>query len=371
MEAIRDISQTSWMKFALPLGVLVITLVVGRIAKRFLFRALRDWASKTKTQADDILIQAFSGPFMIWVLILGLQLATQSSELSERATGLISKGLLILWVISLTIVASRLAGDLIKHFGGEIQEALPVTSLTQNLARLGVITIGVLILLNQLGISVTPILTALGVGGLAVALALQDTLANLFAGFYVSLSGNIRPGDYIKLDSGEEGYVTDITWRSTTVRALANNMIIVPNSKLSQAIVTNYYLPEKRMSLSIPIGVSYDSDPEQIERILIEEAKKGTQDIPGLLAEPAPFVRFIPGFGDSSLNFALICQVGEFVDQYFAQHELRKRIFKRFREEGIEIPFPIRTVYLRDESSKGGTTTTRDYNEPVLARKSF
>ncbi|MGH7457188.1 MAG: mechanosensitive ion channel family protein, partial [bacterium] len=339
------------------------------IAKHFLFRALRDWASKTKTQADDILIQAFSGPFMIWVLILGLQLATQSSELSERATGLISKGLLILWVISLTIVASRLAGDLVKHFGGEIQETLPVTSLTQNLARLAVITIGILILLNQLGISITPILTALGVGGLAVALALQDTLANLFAGFYVSLSGNIRPGDYVKLDSGQEGYVTDITWRSTTVRALSNNMIIVPNAKLAQAIVTNYYLPETRMSLSIPIGVSYDSDPEQIERILIEEAKKGAEDIPGLLAEPS--VRFIPGFGDSSLNFTLVCQVAEFDDQYFAQHELRKRIFKRFCAEGIEIPFPIRTVYLRGESSNGGITTTRDYNEPALARKSF
>lgn len=203
------------------------------------------------------------------------------------------------------------------------------------------------------------------------ALALQDTLSNLFAGFYVSLSGHIRLGDYIKLDSGEEGYVTDITWRSTTVRALPSNMIVMPNAKLAQAIVTNYYLPEKRMSLLIPIGVSYDSDPEQIERILIEEASKGAQDIPGLLAEPAPFVRFIPGFGDPSLNFTLICQVKEFVDQYFAQHELRKRIFKRFREEGVEIPFPIRTVYLRHESSNGGITTTRDYDEPAFARKSF
>lgn len=371
MEAIRNLLQQDSFRFILPLGVLIVTLVVGWIAKRLIFRALRRWAAKTKTRADDVLIQAFSGPFMIWVLILGLHLATQSSELSERATGLIGKGLLILWVVSLTIVASRLAGNLVKRFGGEIQETLPVTSLTQNLARIGVITLGVLILLNLLGISITPILTALGVGGLAVALALQDTLANLFAGFYVSLSGNIRPGDYIKLDSGEEGYVTDITWRSTTVRMLPNNMIIVPNAKLAQAIVTNYYLPEKRMSLLIPIGVSYDSDPEEVERILIEEAKKGAEHIPGLLAEPAPFVRFIPGFGDSSLNFTLICQVAEFVDQYLAQHELRKRIFKRFRQEGIEIPFPIRTVYLRDHSTNGRMAAARDYDEPATMRKSF
>ncbi len=370
MDTMNDFFQFDWMKLALPLGVLAVTLIVGWIAKRLVFRALRRWAEKTKTRVDDIFIQAFSGPFMIWVLILGLHLATQFSELSDRATGLIGKSLLILWVISLTIVAARLAGSLVRKYGGEMQGqgALPVTSLTQNLARIGVVLIGILILLNLLGVSITPILTALGVGGLAVALALQDTLSNLFAGFYISLSGNVRPGDYIKLDSGEEGYVTDITWRSTTIRALQNNLIIVPNAKLAQAIVINYYFPEKRMSLLIPIGVSYDSDPEEIERILIEEAQKGAQDIPGLLAEPAPFVRFIPGFGDSSLNFTLICQVAEFVDQYFAQHELRKRIFKRFRQEGVEIPFPIRTVYLHDHSTNGAA---RDYDEPATVGKTF
>jgi small-conductance mechanosensitive channel len=101
------------------------------------------------------------------------------------------------------------------------------------------------------------------------------------------------------------------------------------------------------MSLLIKVGVSYESDPDQIERILVEEALAASRDMPGLLAEPAPFVRFIPGFGDFSLDFTLIVQVSEFVDQYLAQHEVRKRIFRRFREEGIEIPFPIRTVHVR------------------------
>jgi small-conductance mechanosensitive channel len=361
MKFLENLLPFEWMKILLPISVLAITLSTGWIAKGLLFRALRRWTSRTETRADDVLIQAFSGPFMIWILMLGLFLAAQSSALPERVTSLISKGLLILWIVSLTIVAARLAGDLVKLYGNGMQGALPVTSLSQNLARIGAIILGVLILLNQLGVSITPLLTALGVGGLAVALALQDTLANLFAGFYVSLTGNIRPGHYIKLESGEEGYVTDINWRSTLMRALPNNLIIIPNSKLAQAIVTNYHLPEKRMSLLIPIGVSYDSDPEQIERILIEEAQKGALKIPGLLADPAPFVRFIPGFGDSSLNFTLICQVAEFVDQYLAQHELRKRIFKRFREEGIEIPFPIRTVYLRDHSTNGKLTTRNDH----------
>jgi len=130
-----------------------------------------------------------------------------------------------------------------------------VTSLTQNVAQLAVIIVGFLIFLNSLGISITPLLTALGVGGLAVALGLQDTLANFFAGIYVSLAGYVRLGDYVKLNSGEEGYVSDISWRSTTLKALSNNLIIIPNSKLAQAIVTNYHLPEKRFSLSIPVSV--------------------------------------------------------------------------------------------------------------------
>jgi small-conductance mechanosensitive channel len=126
-------------------------------------------------------------------------------------------------------------------------------------------------------------------------------------------------------------------------------MVIIPNHKFSQSIVTNYSLPDKSMSVSIPISISYQSDPEKVEVVLADEAKKAVGEIPGLLGDPEPFARFIPGFGESSLDFTLICQVREFVDQYPVQHELRKRIFKRLKSEGLEIPFPHRTVYLREE----------------------
>ncbi len=350
MKPIWDGLLRHWPALIVPFAVFLTVMVAGWSVRGFLFRVLEKWTAKSRAKLDDLLVQALRGPFMLWVMILGLHLAVQSSALPSTVTALVGRTLLILWILSLTVVASKLAGALIKSYGAGTA-VLPVTTLTQNLASLAVATVGMLILLNTLGISVTPILTALGVGGLAVALALQDTLSNLFAGFYVSVAGQVRVGDYVKLDSGEEGYVTDISWRSTTLRALPNNLIVVPNAKLAQAIVTNFHLPEKRMSLLLPVGVSYDSDPEVVERVLIEEAIAGAREIPGLLAEPAPFVRFIPGFGDSSLDFTLICQVGEFVDQYLAQHELRKRIFKRFRQEGIEIPFPIRTLYIKDGSS--------------------
>ena len=340
--------EHNWRSLMIPLAVFSITVVLGVVIRRLLFRSFERWSRRTRAGLDNVLIDAIRVPFLLWVLILGVYLATDLSEMPPHAVALTGKLLLVLWILSFTVAASGLATDLVRFYGAR-GGAAPVTTLSGNLAKVVVYSIGALLLLNQLGISITPILTALGVGGLAVALALQDTLSNLFSGLYISVANQIRVGDYIKLQSGEEGYVSDISWRATSVRTLANNTVFVPNAKLAQAIVTNYHLPEQRMSVSIQVGVSYDADPDVVERLLMDEARKAAGEVPGLLAEPAPSVRFIPGFGDSSLNFTLNCQVKEFVDQYLVQHELRKRVLKRFRLEGVEMPFPTRTLYLRRE----------------------
>ncbi len=366
MQATLETVAKNWAALGIPLGVLAATLIAGHFVKRTLFRFLQRWSARTKSNIDDIVVDALRGPFMIWVLMFALQLATQVSRLPGRIAGYVTTLLLALWILSLTVAGARLAARLVKVYGRQVQSALPVTSLTENVVRIVVIVAGLVTLLRTLGIEITPILTALGVGGLAVALALQDTLANFFAGFYISIANQIRTGDYIKLDTGQEGYVADINWRNTTVRTLPNNLVIVPNAKLSQAIVTNYHLPEPRMSVVVPVSVSYDSDPEEIESALIEEVKRGVGVIPGLLAEPAPVVRFNPGFGSSSLDFTLTCQVAEFTDQYAVQHELRKRIFKRFRRTGIEIPFPARTVYVRAQGEANGKSGSRARDAAVV-----
>jgi small-conductance mechanosensitive channel len=208
------------------------------------------------------------------------------------------------------------------------------------------ITFGTMIVLENLGISLTSVWTTLGVGSVAVALALQDTLSNFFAGVYLRLDHPVRLGDYIKLESGEEGFVLERGWRSTRIKALNNNTIVVPNAKLASSIVTNFSLPDPDMSLLIPISVNLNSDPEHVEKVLVDEASGALGKIPGLLSNSAPFVRFIPGFGPFSLDFTVICSVGSYVDQYLVQHELRKRIYKRFRDEGIEFPIQQRDVHL-------------------------
>jgi len=336
----------NWLVAFKALVCLVGAVILGLVVRSIAIKWIERLTAKTETRLDDVIINAIRGPSLLWFIILGLNLATRQVELAPLVQRWVDRLSLVMLIISFTWVSARALGGIINEYGTKIGGAMPVTSLTRNVARIVIIVLGGLFVLQALGISITPIITALGVGGLAVALAMQDTLGNLFAGMNIMMAKQIHVGDYIKLGSGEEGYVTDITWRTTTIRALANNSFLVPNNKLAQAIIINYSLPEPRMSLLVPIGVSYDSDPDQIEKILVEEALKCAEDVPGLLKDPPPFVRFIPGFGDSSLDFTLICQVREFVDQYLAQHELRKRIFKRFKAEGIEIPFPQRTLHV-------------------------
>ena len=333
----------------IPAIVALTSTLVLFVIRGIAFRLLHRWAERTETKIDDIIIKSLKIPSIYWCIAIGLYIGVSISEIPEKYVFYFSKAIHVIVILSITIAAANLSGRIFNNYIQKLSLPIPTTGLAYGILKGTILIIGFLIILTVLGISITPLITALGVGGLAVALALQDTLANLFAGIHILVEKSIRVGDFIKLETGQEGYVEDITWRTTRVRMLPNNMVIIPNSKLSQSIVTNYYLPEKRMSLLIPIGVSYSSDPEKVENILIEEAKKAVGEIPGLLGDPEPFVRFIPGFGDSSLDFTLICQVREFVDQYLAQHELRKRIFKRFKEEGIEIPFPHRTVYLREE----------------------
>lgn len=336
-------------KIIIPGALALLAALALMIIRTVAFKILHKWADRTETRIDDIVIGSLKTPSVYWCIAIGLYIGIAVSDLPEKYIFYLSKAIHIIVIFSITIATANLTGKIFKDYIQKTELPIPTTGLAYGILKGAILTIGFLIILNVLGISITPLITALGVGGLAVALALQDTLANLFAGIHILMEKSIRVGDFVKLETGQEGYVEDITWRTTRIRMLPNNMVVIPNSKLSQSILTNYYLPEKRMALLIPIGVSYAADPVKVEQILVEEAKKAVGEIPGLLGDPEPFVRFIPGFGDSSLDFTLICQVREFVDQYLAQHELRKRIFKRFKEEGIEIPFPHRTVYLREE----------------------
>jgi small-conductance mechanosensitive channel len=339
----------NWTEFVWPAAIFVAVVAVGSLFRRVMFNRLERWAATTRTQIDNILIDSLHGPFLLWVLILAIHLAAEYSDLPRGVTRWSAKILLALWILSLTLVLSKLSGRLVRLYSTKLEGALPVGTLTQVLASLVVGILGFLTLLQMVfEVDIKAILAALGIGGLAVALALQDTLSNLFAGFYVSVARQIRIGDFVKIDAGQSGYVQDIGWRSTTLRELGGNLIFIPNNKLAQSIVTNYNLPHRPVGISVTVPVTYDSDPNQVERLLTEVGAGAVEQVPGLLKEPAPSAKFIPGFGKTSMDFTLDCQVAEFADQFLVQHELRKRIYQRFREEGVQ--FRSKTTPAADES---------------------
>ena len=352
MHEIRRLLAENPAELVWPVVIFALTVALGWLVRGLILRALRAWIARTQSRAGSVLTGVLAGPMLIWVVILGAHLAIQLSDLPAKYADRVTETLYVLWMASATLMLMRLAGNLVRHYGDQVPGALPVTTLSQNLVQIGVLILGVVVVMDHYGRQITPILTALGVGGLAVALALQDTLSNLFGGFYVAVARQIRLGDYVKLNTGEEGYVGDIGWRCTTIRSLNSNLIIVPNAKLAQAIVTNYYLPEKRLWASFQVNVSYRSDPDQVEKTLLEVAMAGTADIPGLLADPAPSVTFDPGFGESSLGFTVNFAVAEFTNQFTVRNELKKRFFRRFRQDGIELPFPTRAIHLED-TTKG------------------
>lgn len=338
---------TALRQIAASAAIVIAVAGAALFARRLVLALLKRWAAKTETALDDLLLSVIRGPSISWAIALGLYVGIGTSVLPPRIISVSFSILHALVILSFTFVAANVASHALRYAAQRAE--LPVAGLTHVVVKGVVITLGVLILLGTLGVSIAPILTALGVGGLALALALQDTLSNLFAGIHILMEKSIRVGDVVKLESGEEGAVSDIGWRTTRIRLQPNTMVIIPNNKLAQARIVNYSLPDKSMALPIPVSVGYDSDLDLVQRLLLEEATRDVTLIPGLLAAPAPLVRFIPGFGQSSLDLTLIVSVREFADQPLVQHELRLRILTRFRTDGIDIPYPSRTVYVHGE----------------------
>jgi len=342
--------MSSLTEMFMPLIIFILVLFIGLIARKMIFNRLLRWAKKTSSQLDDIIVGAIKSPLMVLCLMLALYFALQFSKLPENIIQVMSKSILILGIISVVLALANLLSGLIKLYASRIDSTLPVTSLTQNIARIFIFSIGALIIFNSLGVSITPILATLGVGGLAVALALQDTLINIFAGFHITVAKQIRVGDYIKLESGEEGYVVDINWRSTKIKMLPNNLVLIPNDKLNKAIVTNYYLPDKEMAVLVDLGVHYKSDLDKVDKVTCEVAKSVMKEVSGGVGYFEPFIRYHT-FGDSCIKFTVILRAKEFVDQYLIKHEFIKRLHKRYIQESINIPYPIRAINYEQEKS--------------------
>lgn len=330
-----------------PVCILLVAVCVGMkingVIKNYIERR---FATAEDTTVKLVIINALRGLPRTWCIATGIYWTINSLNITPAVTNLLSKLLFILIVFTITQVVARAISGIIDLFAAR-NTNIPQTSLLNNIASAIIYAMGMLIILEYCGISIAPIITALGVGGMAVALGLQDTLANIFAGIHLMIAKQIRIGDYIKLNSGEEGRVSDITWRYTTVMHVLGNAIVIPNQKILSAIWTNYSNPEENMVIKVPIGVSYDSDLEHVERVTLEVAQAVTNKVEPEVTEP-PKILFHT-FNDSSIDFNVLLNVSEISKRAVLTHEFIKAIKTRYDAEGIDIPFPIRTVYNKDK----------------------
>ncbi|MCC3769751.1 mechanosensitive ion channel family protein [Streptomyces sp. UNOC14_S4] len=327
-------------------GISTAAGLAAALVLRVLLRWLAKQALKTQWGGDDIIVDVLR-TVAPWAAIAGgLAGAAAALPLNRPVGQAVNHILTASVILAASFAAARVVGGLVRTVAQSRSGVAGSATIFVNITRIAVLAMGFLIILQTLGISIAPLLTALGVGGLAIALALKDTLANLFAGVHILVSKTVQPGDYIRLSSGEEGYVVDINWRNTVVEQLNNNRVIIPNAKLAGTNMTNFSRPEQKLSVTVQVGVGYESDLEHVERITIDVAERVMKEVSGAVPDHDPAVRFHT-FGDSRIGFTVILGVGEFSDKYRIKHEFIKRLHQRYRAEGIRIPAPERTVSLR------------------------
>ena len=343
--------QLNIMKWGLPGCIVAVGILLGWVFKRFIHARLVKAAKKSKWEGDDVFLKALESQIVFWFFLAALSIAVRDIKFADPIGTYVSKLLVVLLIASITHAASKLIVGLFNLWSQKQDKGFPSTVMFTNIVRITVYLIGILIILDILEISIAPMLTALGVGGLAVSLALKDTLSDVFAGLHILLSKKVQPGDFIHIDSGEMGYVTNISWRNATLLERSNNIIHIPNTKLSSAIIKNYDSNDPSFSVKIPFGVAYGTDLDIAEKVALEVADKIQNSFEETNKNFSPAVR-IQFLGESSIDMMAYFRCNKYGDHHTIIHQFIKKLHQRFDEENIEIPFPIRTVIQRNEHTE-------------------
>ncbi|MCS7213079.1 MAG: mechanosensitive ion channel family protein [Candidatus Calescibacterium sp.] len=330
--------------------IFLVSLILSYLTAFILERFVSKIASKTETQIDDKILRVSKKPLIFLIILGGTYISLNNLNLTEKAV--VKKIFFVLLVLTFTIYSAKITSILIKawlKFQAGFEKTPDIISKVVNIM---IYLVAGLILLDHLGVKITPLIATLGIGGLAMGLALQPTLANLISGLHTMAERSVRIGDFIEIPAMNiSGYVEDIGWRSIRIRTPFNQIVIIPNSKFSESVVVNYYLPNREVLVPVQVGVSYESDLEKVERVTIDVAKEIQQSAPGAVKNFEPFIRY-QNFGDSNINFIVVLSVEERSYIFPVVHQFIKSLKKRFDLEKIEISWPIRKIYFASDLSK-------------------
>jgi len=297
----------------------------------------------------ETLIEALSPALTVGILAGSIAFLDRMLPLSPRSDRVFDVAVAGTLILALIIFVDHISRRLVERLALRFSLVQGALGLFQGGVRGVIIGLGVLIFLDSVGISITPLIASLGVGTLAVALALQDTLANLFAGVYMIAEKPVEAGHFVKLESGEQGHVIRVGWRNTRIRVLNDTVVVVPNSKLASSVITNFSLPNHEFAVSVDLGVDYDSDLEQVERITLDVARELMTHSESAIFGFESRMRYHT-FADSSINFTVWLGARDFVSGMKIKHEFIKLLHRRYRNESISMSFPTRTLTIKPDT---------------------
>lgn len=316
-------------------GSFAVLVILRSLVLRGLYRRCDEGKSYLRITLDTIRFPSF-----FWCLAGALAIGVRFANLTAKQDRLVSTWMVVFLIVSFTLVAGNIAVRMLGLYAERHALQSGFSGLSKTIVQVLVSSLGALILLNYLGLSITPLLTALGVGGLAVALALQDTLGNFFAGIHILIEEPVRVGDFIRLSTGEEGTVTDIGWRTTRVLMGTNNVIVIPNNKITTTVLVNFHLPEKWLMTEVDVYAGHGADVEVVKRLALEAAAEAE----GVLKEPEAVFLFDPGPLPTHLQFKVIVPIAERVQQGLVRSSVRTLLVKKFQAEGVPMPLGERLI---------------------------
>ncbi|MAG02840.1 hypothetical protein CMI42_05880 [Candidatus Pacearchaeota archaeon] len=343
---------------------LIVFIVLFLVLKLILYFAQKlfiSLTSKTKTDLDDLILSKSTGPVNFLALVISLILSLKEITFTENVEFILFKflysllaisiGYLIFVIVDLSLV--RVWKKISEKTESDVDDT--IGQLVHEMLRIILIVAILISILNIWGINIGPLLAGLGIAGLAVALALQPMLSNIFSGIAIIIDGTFKVGDVIELNDGKMGEVYNIGLRTTRIKSFDNEMIIIPNSELATSPIKNFFQPDISIRVNLEFGVEYGVDPEYVKKLAIEEIEKLS------MINRDEEVRVIfTEMGDNSLNFKALFWVDDMAKKWPAHQEAMSRIYRRLYKEDIGIPYPQRTIWMRDESKVKSPNPTDD-----------
>ena len=323
--------------------ILIGSAIFAKLFHFCLVNYVKNFADKTKSDLDDIILKIITKPLYGLIIFIGLWFAVKDLSFVKQYALWIDKIFFIGSILIITLIVSKVLNVLISRLLKVQKKFEKTPKLIGKVTNIIIYLAAFLVILGHYNVEITPLIAGLGIGGLAIGLALQSTLSNFFAGIHLISDRPVSVGDFIELGSGASGFsgfVEDIGWRTTKIRTIANNIVIIPNSKLADSIITNVSYPQKEMGVIVQCGVAYDSDLDKVEKTTLDVAKKIQETVPGAVKEFEPSVKFHT-FGESNIQFSIILRVAQRTDKYTIVHHFIKVLKSRYDQEGIEISWPV------------------------------